>query len=65
MFALKSRWTFIEYDGGGDAWLVELDQNRRGSMDCLHLLWDIVSVWAICAGCLSIFIAVLKVQNRD
>ena len=30
MFALKSRWTFIEYDGGGDAWLVESDQNRRG-----------------------------------
>jgi len=25
----------------------------------LHLLWDIASVWAICAGCLMIFISVL------
>jgi hypothetical protein len=33
--------------------------------DWLHLMWDIASVWAICASALGIFIAVLKAQNRD
>jgi hypothetical protein len=33
-------------------------------MDWLYLIWIIASVWAICAGCLVIFIAVLKAQNR-
>ena len=32
-------------------------------MSWLHLLWDIASVWAICAGCLMIFITVLKAQR--
>ena len=32
-------------------------------MDWLHLMWDIASVWGICAGCLMIFIAVLKAQS--
>jgi hypothetical protein len=33
-------------------------------MDWLHLMWSIASVWAICAGCLVIFIAVLKRKTR-
>src|SRR5262245_56545275 len=36
-----------------------------GRMSWLHLLWDMSSVWAICAGCVMIFIAVLKVQSGD
>ena len=33
-------------------------------MDWLCLIWIIASVWVICSGCLMIFIAVLKAQNR-
>jgi hypothetical protein len=32
-------------------------------MNLLHLIWDIASLWAICAGSLMIFIAVLKTQS--
>ena len=46
MFPLKSRWTFIEHDGGGDAWLGRIRPKQKGgSMDWLHLLWDIASAW--------------------
>jgi hypothetical protein len=29
-------------------------------MDWLELVWNIVSVWAICAGCLTVFVATFK-----
>jgi hypothetical protein len=37
--------------------------NRTGaeSMDWLELIWNIASVWALCAGFLTIFVAVFKV----
>jgi hypothetical protein len=31
-----------------------------GNMDWLELLWNIASVWAICGGCLAVFVAVFK-----
>ena len=34
-------------------------------MEWLELMWNIASMWALCAGCLMIFVAVLKAQSRD
>ena len=33
-------------------------------MDWLELIWNIASMWALCAGCLMIFIEILKTQRR-
>jgi hypothetical protein len=41
----------IEHDGGGNAWAVRVKTDTEGgSMDWLHLMCDIASVEAICAG---------------
>jgi hypothetical protein len=37
-----------------------LNETKEGSMDWVELVWNIASVWTICAGCLAIFVAVLK-----
>ena len=39
--------------------LVKRD-TEGGSMDWLELIWNIASMWALCVGCLMIFVAVLR-----
>jgi hypothetical protein len=41
-----------------------LTDTEGENMDWLHLMWDIAAVWASCAGCLAIFIEVLKAQRK-